>query len=242
MTINSTKIEPTRVILVEDDHDLRRSLADYLRLRKISVKEAASGMEFYRALSQQAFDVAVMDVNLPDTSGFELVTELSAQNNMGIIMLTARTGREDRVRGYSEGADLYMTKPVDSEELTLAINNLVKRTRKKDAETPKTLSAKEPSLWLNLQKRILFTSNQQEVKLSTRELLLFEHLIDNFGKTIKRDGVIKLFTDAEPDPDSRRLDAALARLRAKFQIAQIPFPVQIIHGLGLRLNIKIQIV
>lgn len=76
MTINSPKIEPTRVILVEDDHDLRRSLADYLRLRKISVKEAASGMEFYRALSQQAFDVAVMDVNLPDTSGFELVTEL----------------------------------------------------------------------------------------------------------------------------------------------------------------------
>ncbi|WP_343315404.1 response regulator transcription factor [Brucella sp. BE17] len=242
MTNISPKIEPTRVLLVEDDNDLRQSLADYLRLRKMSVKEAVSGLEFYRALSQQTFDVAVLDVNLPDTSGFELVTELSAKNNMGIIMLTARTGREDRLRGYSEGADLYMTKPVDSEELALAINNLVKRTRKNETEKPSILPPKETVLWLNLQKRVLLTSNQQQVKLSTRELLLFEHLIENPGKTIKRDAVIKLFTDAEPDPDSRRLDAALARLRAKFQVAEIPFPVQIVHGLGLRLNISIQIV
>ncbi|WP_163484600.1 response regulator transcription factor, partial [Escherichia coli] len=91
---------------------------------KIHVTEAASGIALYKALRQESYDIAVLDVNLPDISGFELARDLAPQAEMGIIMLTARTGRDDRVRGYADGADLYLTKPVDSEELALAIVNL----------------------------------------------------------------------------------------------------------------------
>lgn len=96
-----------RVILVEDDHDLRQSVADYLRLRKIDVTEVASGIELYKALRQERYDIAVLDVNLPDVSGFDLARDLASQKDMGVILLTARTGRDDRVRGYAGGADLY---------------------------------------------------------------------------------------------------------------------------------------
>lgn len=123
-----------KLILVEDNTDLRQGLADYLRLCNFIVDEAASGAEFHEALRRESYEVAIIDVNLPDVSGFELAQHIAARNgaeaaDTGVIVLTARGGRQDRVRGYESGADLYLTKPVDSEELALAAWNLAQRIR-----------------------------------------------------------------------------------------------------------------
>ncbi len=83
--------------------DLRQTLAEYLRMCGIAVTEAACGLEFYKLPRKAAFDVAIIDVNLPDCTGFELAGELAPEaERMGIIMLTARTGRDNRIRGYGE--------------------------------------------------------------------------------------------------------------------------------------------
>ncbi len=79
------------------------------------------------------FDVAVVDVNLPDQSGFTLTDYLRRNTDLGIIIVTARDGMEDRVRGYSAGADLYLVKPVDMPELAVAIVNLAHRRRERTA-------------------------------------------------------------------------------------------------------------
>src|ERR1700742_2168908 len=91
----------TRVVLVEDDHDLRQGLSDYLRLSGITVVDVASAAAFYKALRREDFDIAILDINLPDISGFELTRDLATEGRMGVIILTARTGRDDKIQGYA---------------------------------------------------------------------------------------------------------------------------------------------
>jgi two-component system OmpR family response regulator len=235
-----------RVILVEDDQDLRQSIADYLRLRQIHVTEAASGIEFYKALRQERYDIAVLDVNLPDVSGFDLARDIVTQKDVGIILLTARTGRDDRVRGYADGADLYLTKPVDGEELTLAIMNLARRIR--DAAGQKSVKRAGPAAtsegtpWrLDRKSQVLHASDGMSVKLAAREVMLLEYLALRPGVAVSRDEISSLFSHDQLHPESRRIDAALARLRAKLKAGGMELPLQVVHSAGLRLLEAIEV-
>lgn len=237
-----------KIILVEDDHDLRQSLADYLRLRNMQVTEAPSGIAFYKALRQERYDIAVLDVNLPDVSGFELARDLATQREMGIILLTARTGRDDRVRGYAEGADLYLTKPVDTEELALAILNLGRRMRHgpvaaENARPASVVEAFRTAAWrLDRQTQMLRSPDSRSVKLSVREMILLEHLAARLDETVSRDLIMGLFGHARIDPESRRFDAFLARLRSKLKAAGMECPLQVVHSAGVRLVKQIDVV
>lgn len=236
-----------KIILVEDDHDLRQSLADYLRLRNMHVTEAPSGIAFYKALLQERYDIAVLDVNLPDVSGFELARDMAARREMGIILLTARTGRDDRVRGYAEGADLYLTKPVDTEELALAILNLGRRMRRGPVEAENgrgagAIEAPAGAAWrLNRHTRTLRSPDTRSVKLSVREVILLEHLAARPDETVSRDLIMGLFGHARIDPESRRFDAFLARLRSKLKAAGMESPLQVVHSAGVRLVKQIDV-
>ncbi|TAI61559.1 response regulator transcription factor [Bradyrhizobium sp. Leo170] len=227
------------ILLVEDHSEFRQSIADYLRLRGMRVTEAASGIEFYRALRQARFDVAVLDINLPDTSGFDLAAELSAREDMGIIMLTARKEREDRLRGYGDGAHLYFTKPVDSEELALAIENLARRGRQ---QVNRAVGNSSSTLRLDRARQTLHDPAGRFVRLSGRELVLLDYLATRPNITVSREEIAGLFGDIEPDPESRALDAALTRLRAKLKAKDVELPLRVIKGVGLRLmaNIKVE--
>ena len=113
----------TRVIIVEDDQDLRESLVEFLNLAGHDVSGVGSGLEFYQAIAASSFAIAVVDVGLPDQCGYVITEYIRKNPAMGVIMLTARDAIEDRVRGYDAGADLYMVKPVDSRELGAAITS-----------------------------------------------------------------------------------------------------------------------
>ena len=235
-----------KIILVEDDHDLRQSITEYLRLRKFHVTDVASGIEFYKALRQERYDIAVLDVNLPDVSGFELARDVASQRDMGIIMLTARTARDDRVRGYRDGADLYLTTPVDGEELALAILNLDRRIRPAVAPVDSGSAGFTPgddmSWRLDRQGQTLHAAQGIAVRLSAREVVLLEYLAQRPGVTVSRDEISGLFSQVEQDPESRRIDAAIARLRSKLKAGGIELPLQVVHGAGLRLVKAIEVV
>lgn len=233
-----------RVILVEDDEDLRQGIADYLRLQAIDVTDVASGIAFYTALMGGEFDIAILDVNLPDVSGFELARTVSARKRMGVIMLTARTSREDRLHGYELGADLYLTKPVDSEELALAIANLGRRIR--SAATPtkpqadvgeraSTEAAASQGAWiLDLQQCRLISPQGVPIPLSGREVMLIELLARATGATVPRQVMDALLGNSSSDPESRRLDAALRRLRMKARASGADLPLHAVHAVGMR--------
>ncbi len=229
-----------RVILVEDDHDLRHGIADYLRLQAIDVTDVASGIGFYTALIRNDFDVAILDVNLSDVSGFELARAASSGKRIGVIMLTARANREDRINGYEQGADLYLTKPVDGEELALAIGNLARRIRAIATPSANAASSNGPSAtthqpWLlELQQRRLIAPAGVSIQLSGREAMLMEHLASAAGATVSRGAIDTLLGHTHSDRESRRLDAALRRLRMKARAAGVDLPLHIVHAAGVR--------
>ena len=123
--------KPPRVVIIEDDRDLRESIIRFLSVSGVAAEGVGSVLDFYREIVVGNFDVAVVDVNLPDQSGFTLADYLRRSSDLGIILITARDGMEDRVRGYGAGADLYLVKPVNMPELVAAIINLTRRSRER---------------------------------------------------------------------------------------------------------------
>jgi len=123
------RLRPTRVVIVEDDADLRDGLVEYLGASGMDVVGVGCGLHFYEALATSGFDIAVLDITLPDTDGYAIAAFLSARTGLGIVLMTGRARREDRIRGFGSGADLYFVKPVRPREMRLAIVNLARRLR-----------------------------------------------------------------------------------------------------------------
>lgn len=238
---------PIHVLLVEDDNDLRAGLADYLRLSGLKVAEASSGIAFYKALRADRFDVAIIDINLPDTSGFELARDAADEANMGVVILTARAGRDDRVRGYGEGADLYLTKPVDGEELVLAVLNLARRARamgspRSSLDHPAS-SLRSDSAWrLDAMRQALLHPNGARLALSGREMILVETLARAEGATVSRKELAQGLGYAEANSESRSLDAVVRRLRQKAQDAGVELPLKAVHAVGFRFAAQLTLI
>lgn len=231
-----------RVVLVEDDVELREALSENLRLNGMNVLEVASGAGFREAMRMEHVDAAIIDVNLPDASGFELARDLSDDDDRpGLIILTARTGRDDRLQGYAEGADIYMTKPVDNDELVLAVRNLVRRvaeTRRKRRPTPETA----PAWQLDIARRLLVAPDGTVVVLSGREVMLLELFEKAKGNILSRGYVTSTMGYGSPGPEHRGLDAALRRLRHKVAGRGLELPLLVIHAAGIRFVAPLKIV
>lgn len=244
---SASSILPDRVnvVLLEDNNFLRQSLADYLRQRNMIVTEAVSGKDFHAVFDPRHHDVAVLDVNLPDTSGFQLASRIRERSDIGIIILTARTRREDRLRGYGEGADIYFTKPVDSEELALAIGNLARRTRRL-AEPAEAVPAAErdraSSSVLDRQKQSLMTPDGVIVKLSTRETTFLAYIATSPNIIVSRADIAAIFGEDTASSSSRVTDVAMARLRSRLRQAGIELPVQVVRNTGYRLVARLEVV
>lgn len=223
-----------QVLLVEDDDELREGLAENLRLNGLTVREAATGSDFRVAMATSEVDVAIIDVNLPDANGFELARDLrDDENRPGIIMLTARADRQDRLQGFAEGADLYMTKPVDSDELVLAIRNLAKRIIQSRAHRPRP--AVEGLTWrLDVARKILMSPDNKFLILTGKEVMLLEMFEKARGKAISREYAGAAMGYGVPGPNHRGLDAALRRLKEKAEKMKIDLPFLIVHSVGIR--------
>ncbi|MBE1508254.1 response regulator transcription factor [Rhizobium viscosum] len=224
---------PVSVILIEDDNALREGLADYLRLSGITVTEAPSGLAFYKALRGKNFDIAIVDINLPDASGYDLIRDIAEERRMGIIALSAKTGRDDRKRGYSEGADLYLSKPVDGEELLTTVRNLARRVG--SGATPAAAQGDRVQPWrLNRYRSRLVAPNGSMLDLSGREVMLLEQFAKAKGEAIARPVLADIMGYGTPSAENRGLDAALRRLRQKAVVAGVELPLQGVHAVGVR--------
>lgn len=222
------------VILVEDDADLREALTENLRLNGINVLEVETGAAFRAALRERQVDAAIIDVNLPDASGFDLARELQgAADRPGIVLLTARSGRQDRLAGYAGGADLYMTKPVDNEELVLAVRNLARRVA--DARrAPREAQASAAAWQLDLARKLLVAPDGTVLVLSGREVTLLELLQKAEGGPLSRAYIGTVMGYGAPGPEHRGLDAAIRRLRRKAERRKLDLPLLAVQSLGIR--------
>ena len=225
------------VILVEDNVALRGSLADYLSVNGHTVQEAGDAVELYQKLAGYKFDVAVVDINLPHHDGYSITRYLAKEQLCATIITSVRSSIEDRVKGYECGADIYMVKPVEPEELAAAIARLGTRRRAVATTGPEA----PPSAWLiDTVRRCLWAPNGKLVQLTGRETLLMEALsrIEEAG-SVSRDDLQAVL--GEPGPSGRgRLDTMLSRLRNKVRgAADMELPLITAHNVGFSLTARI---
>lgn len=229
-----------RVILVEDDFDLRQGLTDFLRLNRFAVTSVANGSEFALAVTTDVFDVAVVDINLPDTTGFEITRSLAERTNMGVIIVTARTLRDDKIRGYAEGANLYLTKPVDGDELVLAIKNLSDRL--KPVENGEQLLPQPRRNWrIDCSSQRLISPQGSEIRLSGREAKVVLRLAEAGRNVVSRADLAHAVGYKDLNPETRSLDAVLRRLRSKVREAGLELPLFAVHAAGFQFTAGIEV-
>jgi DNA-binding response OmpR family regulator len=219
------------VLLVEDDVDLREELAACLTRGGFSVVGAASVQEAERALEAR-FDLLVLDINLPDGSGLELCQRLRPYLSSGIVMCTGRSERELRITSLRQGADAYLVKPVDPDELLATLVSVLRRVT---GSTRSSLMATAmPVPWrLDRVRQTLLTPNRSTVALSVSECLLLASLLNAPNKQRSRDDLLQAFEAARMPTDGRRLEALASRLRRKVADAcRLQLPLQSVYGKG----------
>ncbi len=230
-----------RIIVVEDEADLRDDLVDYLSRCGFHVCGAASGEELDALLNSHGADVIVLDVNLPNEDGFSVAQRVRAASQAAIIMLTARSGLIDRVIGLELGADVYLVKPVDFREVEAQIKALFRRLQKTTGSAPLP-SPRPPPASLDDSKKIwrfdetewrLQAPGGAAVSLTATEYKFLGLLVVAPGEAVTRQAIALALTGRDWDPYSRSIDSLVRRLRIKVEEhTGVALPVQAVHGVG----------
>lgn len=216
-----------RAILVEDDHGLRDALVSTLSQLGVETIGTSKAAEFYQQLLIQSFDLAIIDLGLPDSDGLSIVRFLADRNDLGLIILSAAGADEDRIRGFTSGADLYFVKPVNCQELAAAATRLAQRRFSAKA-------TEAPESWVVHRKEWRLTAPTGTViALTSKEMEFLSCLGARSGEAVSRAELLGWLRSNPDVTDTRSLDALIRRLRLKADpLLGCPLPVRTVHGVG----------
>lgn len=226
-----------RLAMVEDEADFRESAVDYLRASGFPAWGVGSGEEFYKRLLTDPVDIVILDIGLPGESGFEIAEHLSnSQRTVGVIILSARSKVSDRLIGLGRGADCYLVKPVDFQELIANIEALWRRintARAAESMAP-ILEDASAQPWILDRERWLLTSPAgQEMKLTSKEFAFVRSLVAAGGELVSKAALAEVLSGNPMEYDYHRIDVMLSRLRKKGQqMTGMPLPVKTIQSYG----------
>ncbi|WP_118133641.1 response regulator transcription factor [Oceanicella sp. SM1341] len=218
-----------RVLLLEDTSDVAEAIVASLARRGAAVDHADTLARARDALAVQDYDVAILDINLPDGSGTELLREMrGARNATPVLMLTARIEVEDRIAALDTGADDYLVKPFDLRELEARVRALARRaTPDRGGEIAFGDLAFDPA------GRTLSVSGRP-VALTRRELSLFEVLIANRGRVMSKERIFeRMFPFDEEEVGLTAIEIYVARVRRKIEGSRVS--IRTLRGLGYQL-------
>ena len=197
-----------RILIVEDEHPIRNLIQRNLELVGHTCVGIGDGNEALSVIENEKFDLMIFDVMLPHASGFELITHASGTP---VIFVTAKEGINDRLKGLSLGADDYIVKPFEIQELLLRVRAVLRRTKKDDSE----LTFDGVTVDFSAKKVV---RGGEEVYLTPKEYSLLETLVLNRNIALSRDKLITLVWGYDYDGDSRTVDVHIRQLRAKLGI------------------------
>ena len=202
------------ILVVEDDLAIRRGVVVGLKALGHTVLEAATVAEGHDRAIHGNCDVVLLDVQLPDGSGFDLLQDIrSAQPRLPIIMVTARGTEEDRVRGLDDGADDYVVKPFNLTELRARIDAVLRRS----AERPMPCSVLQlPTCHINLEQQCVVNSDGSSKQLTERETHILHYLAAHHQRIISREELLdRIWGVGGAIGNSRSVDMQMVRLREK---------------------------
>lgn len=227
----------SRVLVIEDEPDIRKTIDYNLSKESFEVIQAASIEEGEKALASNKIDVIILDLMLPDGSGLTLCRDIKSEpntKNIPVIILTAKTEEVDRVVGFELGADDYVTKPFSVRELILRVKAILKRGVSTEIQTD---NAKDTfgELTLNYDEYQAYINNE-EISLTALEFKLLKHLINRKGRVQTRDQLLEDVWGYSSNVTTRTVDTHIKRLREKLGI--VGDHIQTIRGVGYRFSRK----
>ncbi len=206
-----------RLLIVDDDNDIRQLLAEQLGRAGYQVSTASDGQGMRQVLEREHVDLIVLDLNLPREDGLILCRDLRARSSTPVIMLTARSEPIDRVLGLEMGADDYLGKPFEPRELLARIRNVLRRTEALPANLePLAIRRARFAHWtFDLESRHLVDPDGRVVVLSGAEFRLLRVFVGHANKVLSREQLVSLSSGRSYESQDRAIDLQVSRLRNK---------------------------
>ena len=224
-----------KVLLAEDDLDFADVLKQYLELYDYHITWAKDGEEAFSLFQKETFDICVFDVMMPKMDGFDLAERVRKINSdVPIIFLSAKTLKEDRIKGLRLGADDYLVKPFSIEELLLKIEIFLKRSQK--SSLSENVIYNVGKYQFDSKNYLVFTDTEK-ISLTQREAELLKLFLDNKNVVMKREEILKSLWGNDDYFMGRSLDVFISRLR-KILSTETGIAIENLHGIGFRFSIN----
>src|SRR4030042_829541 len=225
------------ILLVEDDKNLGFVITDFLGISGYKVQHAEDGVAGLETFRNGKFDLCILDIMMPFKDGFTLAEEIrQIDKNVPIIFLTAKTMKEDKTRGLKLGADDYITKPFSTEELSLRIEAIIRRTRQSLIATDQGIIFQIGKYTFNYSNQVLIGFGQER-RLTKKEAEVLRLLCINKNKILRREIALKMIWGEDDYFMGRSMDVYITKLR-KFLENDPSVNITNIHRTGFMLETK----
>ncbi len=223
-----------RILIIDDDKALSDITKDMLEQYEYKVEQAYSVDEAFTVLTDTRFDLLLLDINLPDGTGFDVCEELRKVSRVPVIFASARTGVDDRINGFEKGGDDYLPKPYSMKELLVRINALIRRTYG-DLQSEEKVTFEDVEI--NLTSRNV-TKGGKEVSLSLKEFDVLAYLAKNKNNAVEKDRLISEVWGAFSEVDASTLTVHIRWLREKLEDEPSnPKHIKTVYKVGYMLEI-----
>ena len=230
------KANKANILLVEDEENLHEALRLNLEMEGYEVTSAFDGNDALRKISNEYFDLIIMDIMLPEMDGISVTETIRVSNNeVPVLMLSARNSSEDRVLGLKKGADDYLTKPFNLEELLLRVSKLIDKNKKLQVKESVGDLYQFGNNTIDFKAQDAITWNGQKVELSKKEAMLLKLLIENKNDVVTREKILQLVWGYNVYPTTRTIDNFILSFRKYFEEdSRAPRYFHSVRGVGYK--------
>ncbi len=206
------------ILLVEDEENLQEALKLNLELEDYEVTSAWSGVEALDIIQKEHFDLIILDVMLPELDGISVVENIRLQNNnIPVLILSAKNSSADRVLGLKKGADDYLTKPFNLEELLLRVNKLLQKSKQLSERKPVEQVYRFGKNTVDFSSLECITKEGSKVTLTKKEIMLLKLLIENKNEVVTREKILQSVWGYNVYPTTRTIDNFILSFRKYFE-------------------------
>lgn len=200
-----------KILVVEDEEDIREVVSQYLQVEGYEVTEAENGLKALSYFNKQDFDLIISDIMMPGIDGFEMLKTIRMVSNIPVIMLTAKAEEIDRLKGFETGVDDYMTKPFSPKELVMRVKVWLKRIY---GEESNLLKVGPFSMDVN---KMMLTKNNDVIELTAKEFEIMQFFMQNKAQVFSREAIIDKIFGYDYEGYSRNIDAMIKKIRQKIE-------------------------
>lgn len=230
----TTETQNIRLLIVEDDSDIGAGLEDFFSIKGYDIARATDGEEALQEITTlPPYDVVLLDVRLPEKNGFEVLREArKAGVDSPVILLTVKAEDKHKLRGFALGADDYVTKPFDTEELAARVQAVLNRSQPADEELGDIYSFDNVTVDFSQE---VAQKDGQEIDFTSLEFDILEYFINHRGRTVSREQLLRDVWGISGDITTRTIDRHVASLRKKIEPdPKDPTYIETVYGIGYK--------